>query len=331
MAGLNPYVFVVGCPRSGTTLLQRMLDHHPLLAVANDTHFIPHGLEDRSGRVDPPMTADVVDRVRTYRRFYRLGLDDEAVEAAAARVGTYSEFVRALYDELARVRRKPLAGEKTPSYVRCLPLLSGLFPSARIIHIIRDGRDVALSALEWASPTKGPGKRPVWREDPVAVSALWWQRHVQTGREDGARLGPDRYAEMRYERLVADPENELRRLASFLDLDYAPEMAAFHVGKTQSDPGLSAKSAWLPATQGLRDWRRSMTQRDIALFETLAGDLLDQLGYPRAALTISTRERRRAAQIKQIFAEQFGGRRQQVSRNSGRRGGVMPRKSIQSA
>jgi hypothetical protein len=70
--GRNPCVFAVGCPRSGTTLLQRMLDHHPGLGVANDTHFIPHAIDDHSGRVDPRLTPELVESVRSYRRFPRL-------------------------------------------------------------------------------------------------------------------------------------------------------------------------------------------------------------------------------------------------------------------
>ncbi|HEX7256157.1 MAG TPA: sulfotransferase [Gaiellaceae bacterium] len=303
---MNPWVFVVGCPRSGTTLLQRMLDHHPQLAVANDTHFIPHGVIDPTDQAEPPLTAEIVERVRSYRRFHRLGLPDEAVTSAADRARTYPEFVQMLYDELARIRGKPLAGEKTPSYVRRLPLLHRLFPSARVIHVIRDGRDVALSALEWATETKGPGKRPLWRDEPVGVCALWWRRHVLAGRKDGQWIGRDGYAETRYEQLVADAESELRRITTFLHLPYASEMAEFHVGKTRSDPGLSAKSAWLPPTPGLRDWRSGMAERDLALFEELAGDLLDELGYARAVPSTPATERKRAARIRERFAEQFG-------------------------
>jgi hypothetical protein len=306
---VNPYVFLVGCPRSGTTLLQRMLDHHPRLAVANDTHFIPHGVDRKVGKIDPPLTSAIVDRVRTYRRFYRLGLPDEAVEAAASGARTYSEFVSALYDELGRSRGKPLAGEKTPSYVRQLPYLHALFPSARVVHIIRDGRDTALSALEWATETKGPGKLPLWQDEPIGVCALWWRRHVRSGRSEGERLGRSTYYEVRYERLVPDAAHELRHVAAFLDLEYSPQMAAFHVGKTRSDPGLSAKHAWLPPTPGLRDWQTDMAERDIVLFETLAGDLLDELGYERMTSSTTDSERHRAARIRERFAAEAGGPR----------------------
>ena len=74
----NPYVFVVGCPRSGTTLLQRILTHHPLLEVVNDSHFIPRALKGERDELDHtmPLTAELAERAITYHRFHRLGIDE---------------------------------------------------------------------------------------------------------------------------------------------------------------------------------------------------------------------------------------------------------------
>jgi len=160
-----------------------------------------------------------------------------------------------------------------------------LFPWVRSIHIIRDGREVCLSALEWAHDGKGPSKLALWDEEPVAVCALWWRWQVQTGRRDGAALA-ERYHETHYETLVARPQETLRGLAEFLGLPDAPEMAAYHVGRTVDRPGMSAKKAWLPPTAGLRDWHDHMSTRDRALFEALAGDLLSELGYDLSIDTV---------------------------------------------
>ena len=285
--GPNPYVFAVGCPRSGTTLLQRMLDNHPMLAVANDSHFIPRAIEDVPLGVDPELTPELVEWVRTYRRFYRLGLDDDAVREAVSVSSSYAGFVGALYSIYARVHGKELGGEKTPDYVRHLPRLHALFPDARTIHIIRDGREVALSVLEWAHDGKGPSKLALWEDEPVAVCAMWWRWLVTTGRRDGRALGPDRYRETRYEELVDHPETTLADLAEFLGLPNSPEMANFHAGRTIRRPGLSAKKAWLPPTAGLRNWHVDMPARDRELFEALAGDLLSELGYERSVDHVS--------------------------------------------
>ena len=173
--GQNPYLFVVGCLRSGTTLLQRMLDSHPQLAVGYDCHFIPQGIRRVPVGVDPPLRTRLVERVRRLPRFARLGLPDAAVAEAAANAKTYSEFVSGVYRQCALLHGKALAGEKAPGYCRHLPHLHALFPWVRTIHLVRDGRDVALSVLDWG---KGPARLPLFRDEPVAACALWWRRDV---------------------------------------------------------------------------------------------------------------------------------------------------------
>ena len=323
MSSKNPFLFVVGCPRSGTTLLQRMLDAHPLLAVANDTHFIPRALEKagQNGCKNSvvrarPLTPGLVNAVKTYHRFPRLGLDDAAVDEAARTADTYSDFVSALYREYARMGGKALAGEKTPDYVRHLPLLHSLFPWVRSVHILRDGRDVALSILEWAGPDKGPGKLPLWGEEPVAVCALWWRWQVETGQRDARTLVPDHYFELKYERLVEKPTHTLRSVMDFLQLPFAEEMLAFNRGKLRHQPGLSAKKAWLPPTSGLRDWRTQMDERSIQLFEALAGDLLSGLGYQLGFKTISPKLAATAQRCQAKWNEEMGKRRRPLIRSN---------------
>ena len=278
---MNPFVFVVGCPRSGTTLLQRMLDAHPELVVTNDTHFIPRALRGEESHV--PLSSVLVDRVVSYHRFGRLGVDEATARRLAVGSSTYAAYICRLYDQVAAQRDKPHAGEKTPDYVRHIPLLHELFPSAKILHIIRDGRDVALSALDWARPDKGPGRFPLWESAPLAVCALWWARFVIAGRLSGPVLGPAIYHEVRYEALVAEPEAVLRDIVNFLELPFNDCMLRFNEGRRSDNPSLSAKAAWRPATPGLRDWEASFDANDLDVFDTLVGNLLDELGYPRKA------------------------------------------------
>jgi sulfotransferase family protein len=283
----NPYLFIVGCARSGTTLLQRMLDHNPLLAVANEARFMLRLADGGTEENDPPLTPEMVEWVRAYHRFPELGISESVVSAAAATARTYGEFASALYSEFGKLYGKALVGEKTPRYVGFLSRLHTVFPWVKTIHLIRDGRDVALSTLQWAREGKGPGKYQLWLEEPVAVCALWWQRNVSIGRASGVDLGSKRYQEVKYEDLVNEPEETLRRITGFLELPFSPQMLAYHEGKTRHRAGLSTKKAWLPPTPGLRDWRTQMSGRDIELFEALAGDLLSMLGYERAFQAIS--------------------------------------------
>ena len=277
----NPFLFVVGCPRSGTTLLQRMLDNHPQLAVANDTHFITRAAK-KVLRKDPQplMTPELLDAVISYRRFYRMRLDESEVRKAAENCPTYAEFVSRLYTLRGQRKQKLLSGEKTPDYCRQIPVLHKLFPDARFVHIIRDGRNTALSTLNWASASKGPGKWSLWNEDPVGTCALWWRWQAGTGQRDGDLLEGGFYLKVKYEELVAHPENELQAIALFLGIPNSDSMANYHAGKTKHAPGLSAKSAWLPPVKNLRDWRNNMSAEDIGVFEGIAGELLRKNGYP---------------------------------------------------
>ncbi len=305
----DPLVFAVGCPRSGTTLLQRILDNHPALAVANDTHFVPRCLKrwsraahaDALAGRDVPLTRELVAVVRGYRRFERLGIGDAAVERAAVRSATYAQFVGALYEELAEIRGKRHGGEKTPDYVRNLPLLHALFPASRFVHIVRDGRDVALSLLEWSSPQKGPGKLAYWSVDPLAVAILWWRWQVLSGRDAARDLSLEVYCEIDYDAMVLDPAAHAVELCAFLGLDYEPTMVAYHEGKVRDDAGLNAKDAWLPPTTGLRDWRTQLSRDDQALFELLAGDLRNALGHEPGCADPSSSVLRRAAESRAWF------------------------------
>lgn len=304
----SPYVFVVGCPRSGTTLLQRMLNAHPHLAVANDTHFIARAVQSAAAgsvlkAASPRHKAELVTWTRHYHRFPRLGVSEEDVDRADAGSETFPEFVEQLYRALAERQGKRLAGEKTPDYVRHLGTLHSLFPETRTLHIVRDGRDVALSLLEWAHGEKGPGRLELWQHEPVAVCALWWRMQVR-GQHAAGRLPEGRYLEINYESLVAEPTANLSAIAEFLALPESEEMLRYNRGKARTDPRLSTKKAWLSPTPGLRDWRKQLDSRSVELFEALAGDTLVDNGYELSTRT-SPMIARVAEQCRQWWDERF--------------------------
>ncbi|MBT8062107.1 MAG: sulfotransferase, partial [Gammaproteobacteria bacterium] len=230
------------------------------------------------------------------------GLDRDEVDAAAEGAPTYSAFVSQLYKRRAALQGKQFSGEKTPDYCRYMPTLASLFPDARFIHIVRDGRNTALSTLKWAKPDKGPGRWPWWDSDALACCALWWTWQTWQGIRDGRALSPGRYHELRYEDLVERPAQHLQAMSDFLGLEYSDEMANFHRGKTVDNPALSAKSAWKPATKGLRDWREQMAPDDQAVFQALAGELLELLAYPATQQGANTAVEARVVQARSFWA-----------------------------
>ena len=284
---MNPYVFIVGCSRSGTTLLRRMVDAHPEIAITPETHWITQFSKRRTGLSDDGhVTSATVTALRGQSKFPKLGVEPAQLERLLSTDGplSFARFVTAVFDLYGRQRGKALVGDKTPGYVRDIHTLHALWPRARFVHIIRDGRDVCLSALNWKRKADDFRRRfPTWDEDPVTTAALWWRWHVELGRRVGMRLPPGLYREVRYETLVQEPEDTCRTLCAFLDLPYEDAMVRFHEGRTRRKPGLDAKHAWLPPTPGLRDWESQMPADVLERVEAAAGDLLDELGYARGA------------------------------------------------
>jgi hypothetical protein len=298
---VNPYVFFVGCPRSGTTLLRRIGDAHPELAITRELHWLPSFWEERIGITsDGFVTPKLVDRLLADRRFRRLGVDEGTLSALVkdSRPKHYARLVTELFDLHGKARGKRLVGEKTPRYVHQLPTLHALWPHAKVVHLIRDGRDVCLSVLDWQ---KGARNFSTWEADPVSTTALFWEWNVRLGREMSARLGASRYLELRYESLIEAPEGQCRALCAFLGVRYDAAMLRFHEGRTREDPRLDAKKAWLPVTRGLRSWKTQMSGADVVRFEAAAGALLADLGYERLAPTPLDDDAAHAAQMRRSF------------------------------
>jgi len=191
-------------------------------------------------------------------------------------VRTYADAIRRVYSLYARHHGKKRFGDKTPSYVLHVSYLAHMFPEGLFIHVIRDGRNSALSYLKEGF---GPST--------VGEAAIWWKRMVLTGRTAGRKLDERRYREVRYEMLVESPEDTLRDLCEFIHVPFDQAMLRYF---DRADEVLSGTGRNAVAHQNLhrapianiRDWRKEMPREDVALFEAIAGDLLSELGYERA-------------------------------------------------
>jgi hypothetical protein len=306
---IAPPVFVVGCGRSGTTLLRLMLDAHSDLAIPGETHFLialwdrRRQFETAGGRLDAEALARSAMSSHQFRYWE---VPDDAV-LQRVRVlppdAGFADTVGALYMAYADERGKRRWGDKTPQYVRSIPLLARIFDGSRFIHVIRDGRDVALSylSLRWGPPN-------VWR------AARIWRDDVAAGRQAGTALGPSRYLEVRYERLVAEPEATLRDVCAFLELPFEQGMLEYHLvgGErlgARPDRADHHGSSIRPPTKGMRDWRGEMPAERIRAFESVAGATLADLGYERRYPRISLVRRSYAAVRSRIVRPHLPGRR----------------------
>jgi sulfotransferase family protein len=252
-----------------------MLDSHPLLAIPNESHFVVDFLKDRR-LAQRPLNLDVYWSAITERgrRFREWGVPPETLKAALSQDAptTIEDALRSTFRAYALWRRKPRYGDKTPIHVLHIELLSDRFSEARFVHMIRDGRDVALSYLD---ARFGP--------NTLEEAAVYWRRFVRAGQAAGTKLSPSRYLEVRYEDLTANPREVLARVSDFLDLRFDEAMLAYHERRDLvPDGAIHHKNLRMPPTKALRDWRAEMSARDVRTFEAVAGDLLDELGYPRA-------------------------------------------------
>jgi len=171
-----------------------------------------------------------------------------------------------------------------------VPALAALLPEARFIHMIRDGRDVALSHM-----------RMNWGPTTYAESAQLWVTRISKARRHAPNI--DHYSELRFEDLVTDTEGTLRKVCAYIDLEYDPVMLDYH---ERAEKRLAEKAIDLPRKHGptqtaearmdshrlakeppqadrLGMWRRKMTPAEIAEYEAIAGPLLEELGYELSA------------------------------------------------
>jgi hypothetical protein len=289
-----PPVFplLVGSGRSGTTLFRNVLDTHPEMAMTHEAHFVaPMAVRRRRYEHGSGFdTAAFLGDLYANPNFARQGVARDALAAdlAATPPTGYAEAVRAVFARYAADHGKPRYGDKTPGYVSHIPLLADLFPEARFVHIVRDGRDVAMSYLD----------RSEWGPATLSEAAHYWRDRVGRGRAAGRTLGPERYREVRYEDMVDDPETTTRTLCEFLDLDFRPELLRFHerghefIASSATPEAFSGLAK--PVTRGMRNWRTEMARDDVVFFEAVAGDLLSDLGYERVTMRPSAAMQARA-------------------------------------
>jgi hypothetical protein len=282
-------VIVLGVSRSGTTLLKEMLDSHSQLAIPTESYFVPQLWDRHSRSFDAEAFLEDVGRLA---RVQEWGVTPDDVRERLPEKATVVDGIRAIYRSYAGARGKPRYGDKTPSYMQSLDLLERVFPEAQYVHLVRDGRDAGLSFLEMHRKPRLNLARP----RGIASFASQWKLEVEGARELGRRLGPARYHELRYEDLVREPEAELRRVASFLDLDFESGMLAYHAGvdasALQDHPLLAS-----PPTPDTRRWQEQLGRADAQIFEAIAGDTLSAYGYERAHPRLSARARGYAALV----------------------------------
>lgn len=270
-------VFIIGFQRSGTTLLRVMLDAHPDLAIPLDTTGLwaryASRLDEYNGLLTPSDRARLIGDLLAEERI-RLWRLDAGVEDVTALVegSGFAAVVRAFYVAYARSRGKRFWGDKDPGNMTRLDLVNSWFPSARFVHLVRDGRDACLSQIE----------QDFGHSDLLRCASGWCEQ-VTWVRRIGGILGTRRYLEVRYEDLVSAPEARLREICRFLELPYSPAMLEYHRSVDRSIPD-AKRHLWplidqQPQPGNAFRWKTRLSRPARLCFEKRAGGLLRTLGY----------------------------------------------------
>jgi hypothetical protein len=159
--------------------------------------------------------------------------------------------------------------------MRHLSLLERLFPAAQYVHLVRDGRDAATSFLQMPA---GTYTRTWAHPDTPAEFACLWRIEVTAARALGRRVGSERYLEVRYEDLVAEPDRVVRAICAFAELEFEPDMLDY-AGSVDVAAKPHQQRLLQAPTQRVRDWRTEMAAEDARRFEEVAGDVLASSGY----------------------------------------------------
>ncbi|MEZ5061200.1 MAG: sulfotransferase [Solirubrobacterales bacterium] len=290
-----PAPFVVGLTRSGTTLLRMMLDAHRELAIPPETHFVPDVIKAVRAEAGTDAVLAAFTDNRTWNDF---GISTEEMRGRieADGGGGAAEVVRAFFTAYAERQGKERWGDKTPAYMLSIQRIGRTLPESRFIHLIRDGRDVALSQTA----------RALNEQPPPAEQAARWVKRIRKARDQAATLKGPRYVEARYEDLVREPEATLRRICEFVELPWDEGMLSYHeraaerlsemAGELRQEGAHATQEAGYrvdnhapttkpPDPSKLDKWRTQMSAEDLAAYEGVAGEMLGELGYELGAGT----------------------------------------------
>lgn len=286
----GPMPVLVGCPRSGTSLLAVMLDSHPRIAIPPETAFLPE-LRRLTAGEGMALQREFFALVTTDRwgvsNWDDIGLDKDEYWRRLCALQRFSitSGLRMLFAMYADRLGKPLFGEKTPADTHWMPQIEAYLPEARFIHIVRDPRDVVLSLRRTSAGRS------------VEETAEIWKSTVSAGRASAERVS--HYHELRYEDLVLNPEIELRKICQFLGIEYADPMLEYrtsgaryiaHLGDRPTPSGRQMVPRALRARlhenlvhplreERVQSWRREMSADERAKVEAIAASLMHEIGY----------------------------------------------------
>lgn len=286
----NAPVFVMGCHRSGTNLLYDMLLSSGGFTIYRGYLPIYKTLIPRFGSMKNRGNREKI--VQTWLRskgFRRTGLDADQLSARILKeCRNGGDFIRVVMDSVANSQHSQRWAVYDPDNVLHVERVKRDLPNAIFVHIIRDGRDIALSLKKMGGFAPLPWDRG--QTESLVATSLYWEWMLRKGREHGRKFPAD-YIEIRYEDLIGKPTEVLRKLGSFLDhdLDYDRIQQA-GLGRLSETNSSFREEGDKETINPLGRWKERLTPVDVAAIEATVGECLLENGYE---LSLPANERRR--------------------------------------
>lgn len=262
--GNGPF-FIVGCGRSGTTLLRTMLDHHPQIGIPQESLFIVDYLKVARERELADLKPLLVREPELGEWGIRVSIED--LEGCRTIAEAIDRLHRIYLEMYAKVRW----GQKTPRFIRSVELLLEHFPDSRFIHLVRDPRAVVSSLI--ASNVHA---------STAYFGARRWLRDVQIGLAQEV-AHPERVLRIRYEDLVTGAEATLRTISGHLKFDYDPAMLSDPTGRageySKFYEAIHANLDLPPTDRFVDRWKGRLTQSQVEVVEGICGSLMKEIGY----------------------------------------------------
>lgn len=272
----EPLFFLLGVARSGTTLVSLMLNAHSQIAIPYESHFIVPYFHQYQG--DERFQNDAFRKeiigllleekyVKQWDR--EVGLEDINLQKCDSLKGCISQ----LFMAYAKKNHKRYWADKTPAYINEIHVLHNLFPNARYIHLVRDGRDVALSL-----------SRQFFGPNDLINALRYWERSVDTAQRMLKMIPPNRSLQVRFEDIANDPSREMESISRFLEISFEPEIINAHTKTAKKYVGkyIQQHHEQLQkpiSTKNTEKWKRFLSKSEQALAYEIAGRKLDDLGY----------------------------------------------------
>ena len=280
----NPPVFILGVQRSGTTLLRLILNSHSNIAIPEEAAFLRPIIKKKYICDEIPWKD--LKRIYNYLKnspHYALWNYDPSkflnwLEKQSSIF--LKEFINNLFMSYAESEGKIRWGDKTPSLFREVDLLYQLFPEAKFIHIVRDGRDVFDSRRRMDST-----------KNNSAVMAIEWCYKIHKIEKFFESLPPSNKYTLRYEDLLTNPEETLKNICEFMQVEYEPQMMDFYKKSKYYVGSHHSKLIFKPIiSDNLQKWKNNLSGKEIKVLNLLAKRYLKKYGYEVDNVRLSFRD-----------------------------------------